>query len=105
DKLAEDGISAEVIDPRTIAPLDMATVLESVNKTGRLIIVDETFQPCGVGAEIAAQVIDQGFDDLDAPIRRLNGAHVPTPYSPPLELAIVPESDDIEQCVRDLLAE
>jgi 2-oxoisovalerate dehydrogenase E1 component len=105
EKLAEDGISAELIDPRTIAPLDMATILESVSKTGRLLIVDETFQPCGVGAEIAAQAVDRGFDDLDAPIRRLNGAHVPTPYSPPLELAIVPESDDIEQSVRELLAE
>lgn len=105
DRLAPEGISAEVIDPRTIAPLDMATILESVHKTGRLLVVDETFQPCGVGAEISAQVIDQGFDDLDAPIRRLNGAHVPTPYSPPLEGAIVPQEGDIEQSIRDLLAE
>lgn len=105
EKLAEAGISAEVIDPRTIAPLDMATILESVQKTGRLLIVDETFQPCGVGAEIAAQVIDNGFDDLDAPIRRLNGAHVPTPYSPSLEDAITLRGDDIEQSIRDLLAE
>ena len=105
EKLAEEGISAEVIDPRTIAPLDMATIMESVHKTGRLLIVDETFQPCGVGAEIAAQVIDEGFDDLDAPIRRLNGAHVPTPYSPTLEHAITPQPDEIEQSIRDLLAE
>ena len=105
EKLAEEGISAEVIDPRTIAPLDMATIMESVHKTGRLLIVDETFQPCGVGAEIAAQVIDEGFDDLDAPIRRLNGAHVPTPYSPTLEHAITPQPDEIEQSMRDLLAE
>jgi 2-oxoisovalerate dehydrogenase E1 component len=79
--------------------------MESVHKTGRLLIVDETFQPCGVGAEIAAQVIDQGFDDLDAPVRRLNGAHVPTPYSPPLEHAITPQPAEIEQSIRDLLAE
>ena len=105
EKLSEEGISAEVIDPRTIAPLDMATIFESVHKTGRLLIVDETFQPCGVGAEIAAQIIDQGFDDLDAPIRRLNGAHVPTPYSPPLEHAITPRPNEIEQSIRDLLAE
>ena len=105
EKLAGEGISAEVIDPRTIAPLDMATTLASVQKTGRLLIVDETFQPCGVGAEIAAQVIDRGFDELDAPIRRLNGAHVPTPYSPSLEQAITPEAADIEQSIRDLLAE
>ncbi len=105
ERLAEEGISCEVIDPRTIAPLDMETVLASVHKTGRLLIVDETFQPCGVGAEISAQVIDRGFDDLDAPIRRLNGAHVPTPYSPTLEEAIVPEAAEIEQSIRDLLAE
>ena len=74
EKLAEEGIAVEVIDPRTIAPLDMETIFESVRKTGRLLIVDETFQPCGIGAEIAAQVIDAGFDDLgradQAPQRR-----------------------------------
>ena len=60
----------------------------SVRKTGRLLIVDEAFAPYGLGAEIAAQVADRGFDDLDAPIRRLNGVHTPTPYSPPLEEAV-----------------
>jgi 2-oxoisovalerate dehydrogenase E1 component len=104
-QLAQEGISAEVVDPRTIAPLDMETILASVHKTGRLLIVDETFQPCGVGAEIAAQVVDQGFDDLDAPIRRLNGAHTPTPYSPTLESAIVPNAQTIAQSIRDLMAE
>ncbi len=104
-ELAGDGVSVEVVDPRTVAPLDMATILESVHKTGRLLVVDETFQPCGIGAEIAAQVVDQGFDDLDAPIRRLNGAHAPTPYSPPLESAIVPNAQSITQAIRDLLAE
>ena len=67
EQLAKEGISVEVIDPRTIAPLDMDTILESVHKTGRLLIVDETFAPCGIGAEIAAQVNERGFDDLDAP--------------------------------------
>jgi len=105
NRLEKDGFSIEVIDPRTIAPLDTDTVLASVHKTGRLLIVDETFQPCGVGAEIAAQVTDKGFDDLDAPIRRLNGVHTPTPYSPPLEAAIVPNVNTIEQALRDLLAE
>lgn len=105
NKLAQDGIAAEVIDPRTIAPLDVDTILASIHKTGRLLIVDETFQPCGVGAEIAAQVVDRGFDDLDAPIRRLNGAHTPTPYSPPLEGAIVPNAETIAQSIRDLMAE
>lgn len=104
-RLEKEGYSIEVIDPRTIAPLDINTILESVHKTGRLLVVDETFQPCGVGAEIAAQVMDKAFDDLDAPIRRLNGVHTPTPYSPPLEAAIVPNAGTIEQAIRDLLAE
>ncbi|MEM7537591.1 MAG: alpha-ketoacid dehydrogenase subunit beta [Chloroflexota bacterium] len=105
ETLAQENISIEIIDPRTIAPLDMATILESVHKTGRLLIVDENFAPCGIGAEIAAQVVDVGFDDLDAPIKRLNGAHTPTPYSPTLEGAIVLSADAIEAAIRDLLAE
>jgi 2-oxoisovalerate dehydrogenase E1 component len=105
DRLAGKGVSVELIDPRTVAPLDTDTVLASVRKTGRLLIVDEAFAPCGVGAEIAAVVIDQGFDDLDAQIRRLNGVHTPTPYSPPLEAAVVPSVDSIAQAIRDLLAE
>ena len=84
EQLAKEGISVEVIDPRTVSPLDTDTILASVKKTGRLLIVDEAFSPCGIGAEIAARVADAGFDDLDAPIRRLNGAFAPTPYSPPL---------------------
>jgi 2-oxoisovalerate dehydrogenase E1 component len=105
DHLAKDAISVELIDPRTVAPLDLETILRSVAKTGRLLIVDETFGPFGIGAEIAAQVADAGFDDLDAPIRRLNGAHTPTPYSPPLEAAVVPNVEMIAQAIRDLAAE
>ncbi|MEP7189075.1 MAG: transketolase C-terminal domain-containing protein, partial [Roseiflexaceae bacterium] len=105
EQLAGEGISVEVIDPRTIAPLDIDTILESVHKTGRLLVVDETFGPFGVGAEIAARVMDLAFDDLDAPVRRLNGAHTPTPYSPPLEAAVVPNTQSIVQAIRDLLAE
>jgi len=105
DELASSGVSVEVIDPRTLAPLDIDTVLESVAKTGRLLIVDEDYAPCGVGAEIAAQVADRGFDDLDAPVRRLNSLHAPVPYSPPLEAALVPTPASIARAVRDLLAE
>ncbi|HEV3078733.1 MAG TPA: pyruvate dehydrogenase complex E1 component subunit beta [Gemmataceae bacterium] len=105
EQLASEGISVEVIDPRTVAPLDGATIARSVAKTGRLLIVDETFAPCGIGAEIAAQIADRGFDDLDAPIRRLNGAHTPTPYSPPLEAAVVPNVEAIALAIRDLRAE
>jgi 2-oxoisovalerate dehydrogenase E1 component len=105
EELAKEGVAVELIDPRTVAPLDIDTVLESVHKTGRLLIVDEAFAPCGVGAEVAARVIERGFDDLDAPIRRLNGAHTPTPYSPPLEAAVVPGVESIVQAVRELVAE
>jgi 2-oxoisovalerate dehydrogenase E1 component len=104
-KLAGEGISVELIDPRTVAPLDIDTILTSVRKTGRLLIVDETFAPCGIGSEIAAQIQEQAFDDLDAPIRRLNGLHTPTPYSAPLEKAAIPQPSQIEQAIRDLMAE
>jgi len=104
-KLAGDGVSLEVIDPRTVAPLDVETILKSVAKTGSLLIADECFAPYGIGAEIAAQIADRGFDDLDAPVRRLNGLHTPTPYSPTLEAAVVPKLDDLLKCVRKLLEE
>jgi len=103
--LAKEGLSVEVIDPRTVAPLDVETILASVAKTGRLLIVDESFAPCGIGAEIAAQMVERGFDQLDAPIRRLNGAHAPTPYSPALEAAVVPDAGSIARAIRDLCAE
>ncbi|MEO2090330.1 MAG: dehydrogenase E1 component subunit alpha/beta, partial [Gemmataceae bacterium] len=105
ETLAKEGVSVEVIDPRTVAPLDTDTIGRSVAKTGRLLVVDEAFAPFGIGAEIAAQVADRHFDDLDAPIRRLNGLHTPTPYSPPLEAAVVPDTAAITQAIRDLLAE
>lgn len=105
DILAKDGVSVEVIDPRSLAPLDMDTILASVHKTGRLLLVDEDYGPFGVGAEIAAQVMARAFDDLDAPVARLNGASAPTPYSPPLEAAVVPNTQTITQAIRDLLAE
>ncbi|MCH2659541.1 alpha-ketoacid dehydrogenase subunit beta [bacterium] len=105
DELAAEGISVEVIDPRTTAPLDMETILASVHRTGRLLIIDETFAPCGIGAEVAAQVVDRAFDDLDAPVRRLNGVQVPTPYSAPLEAAVTPKKEDIARAIRDLIAE
>jgi 2-oxoisovalerate dehydrogenase E1 component len=105
EALATEGIEVEVIDPRTLAPLDVETILESVHRTGRLLIADETYEPCGIGAEIAAQVVARGFDDLDAPIRRLNGLHTPIPYSPPLEQAVVPDVAAVARAIRDLVAE
>lgn len=105
ETLAGEGIAVEVIDPRTVSPLDTATILKSVAKTGRLLILDEAFSPCSLGAEIAAVIADIGFDDLDAPIRRLNGAFAPVPYSPPLEKAVVPQSEQIAEALRELVAE
>jgi 2-oxoisovalerate dehydrogenase E1 component len=103
--LAGEGISVELIDPRTVSPLDSETILKSVRKTGRLLVVDESFGPCGIGAEIAAQLVEIGFDELDAPIRRLNGMHTPTPYSPSLESTVVPGVDEIVRAIRDLAGE
>ncbi|HXT60105.1 MAG TPA: dehydrogenase E1 component subunit alpha/beta [Pirellulales bacterium] len=105
EKLAGRGISVEVVDPRTVSPLDTETILRSVAKTGRLLIVDEEYPPCSVASEIAAQIADRGFDELDAPIKRLNGAFTPTPYSPPLERAVVPGETEIEGAIVELLAE
>jgi len=105
DALEKQGVSVEVIDPRTLAPLDMTTILESLSKTHRLLIVDEDFSPCGAGAEIAARVMEQGFYELDAPVRRLNGPFAPTPYSPPLEAASFPNAQDIIRAAQTLLAE
>jgi pyruvate/2-oxoglutarate/acetoin dehydrogenase E1 component len=105
EELEKDGITVEVIDPRSISPLDIETILESVHKTGRLLVVDEDYGPCGIGAEVAAQVMERGFDDLDAPVMRLNGAFTPIPYSPPLEAAVVPNPTTIARAIRDLLAE
>jgi 2-oxoisovalerate dehydrogenase E1 component len=105
DELTKEGISVELIDPRTITPLDTATILASVKKTGRLLIVDEPPAHCGFSAEIAARVVDEGFNDLDAPIRRVNGAFCPTPYSPELETAVVPQPAEIAAAVRALMEE
>jgi 2-oxoisovalerate dehydrogenase E1 component len=105
EQLASDGISIEIVDPRTVSPLDTETILQSVAKTGRLLVVDEAFGPCSVASEIAAQIADAGFDDLDAPIKRLNGAFTPTPYAPTLENAVVPQVEDVVTAIRALLDE
>jgi len=103
--LAKDGIDAEVIDPRTLAPLDIDTILASVHKTGRLLVVDEDFAPCGVAGEIGMQVMERSFDDLDAPVKRLNGLFCPAPYSTALFDPMVPNAKTIAQAARDLMAE
>jgi len=105
NELAAQGISVEVIDPRTVSPLDTGAILASVRKTGRLLVVDESFGPCGLASEIAAQVAGAGFDDLDAPIRRLHGGFAPTPYSPTLEAAMIPNARTIAAAIRELVNE
>ena len=105
EQLESEGISVELVDPRTVSPLDVDTILQSVAKTGRLLIVDEPPAPCGFAAEVAAQVTDAGFNDLDAPIRRLTGVFTPTPYSPSLEAAVIPTAESIAAAIRDLVKE
>jgi 2-oxoisovalerate dehydrogenase E1 component len=100
----DEGISVEVIDLRTVAPLDVAPVLESVHKTSRLLIAHEAVVPFGIGAEIAATVAREGFWDLDAPIERIGAAATPPPYSPELERAWLPDRDDIAAAIRRLAA-
>ena len=105
EQLAGENISVEIIDPRTVSPLDVDSILQSVAKTGRLLVVDEAFGPCGFASEIAAHVADAGFNDLDAPIKRLHGAFAPTPYAPTLERAVVPDVEQVVQAIRDLMGE
>jgi pyruvate/2-oxoglutarate/acetoin dehydrogenase E1 component len=103
EKLAEEGINVEVIDPRTIVPLDLHAICESVRKTHRVLIVHEARRTCGVGAEIAARIQEHAFDYLDAPIARLTGWDTPVPFSPVLEKAFIPDEDAIASAVRSLL--
>ena len=105
DMLQQENISVELLDPSTISPLDTVTILRSVAKTGRLLIVEETPPAFGLGAEIAAQIADSGFNDLDAPIKRVNGAFAPTPYAPTLEAAVVPTEMDVALAIRELVRE
>lgn len=103
EALAAGGISAEVIDLRTIKPLDAATVLDSVRRTGRLVVVHEASRTCGVGAEVAALVAEQAFDSLKAPVRRLTGPDAPPPASYPLEQMFVPSADAVAEAARTLV--
>ena len=104
EELAAEGISVEVIDLRTVAPLDLAPVLESVDKTSRLLIAHEAVVPFGIGAEIAATVARDGFWTLDAPIERVGAAATPPPYAPELEQAWLPGRADIAAAIRRLVA-
>ena len=100
DELAKLGIDAEVVDLRTIRPMDHATILASVAKTNRIVTVEEGFPVCGIGAEIAAVIMEQGFDLLDAPLIRVTGKDVPMPYAANLEKLALPQVDDIVSAAR-----
>jgi pyruvate dehydrogenase E1 component beta subunit len=100
ESLAEDGISAEVIDPRTYSPLDETTILDSVRKTGRLVIVDESHPRCSLATDIAALAAESAFDALEAPIKRVTGPHAPVPFSPVLEDAYIPNAEKVVAAVR-----
>ncbi len=104
EKLAKEKINVEVIDPRTLVPFDLATILASVEKTGRVVIADETHQSCGVTAEIAARIAETGFDKLKTRIRRVSTLDVPVSYSPPLEEHIGPSESRIIDAVRASVA-
>jgi len=100
--LEAEGISAEVVDPRTTVPLDTSTILASVRKTSRAIVVDEGYRQYGVTAEIAAVIAEGAFDHLDAPVRRLGAMDVPVPFSPVLEDLTVPTAEQVASAAREL---
>jgi pyruvate dehydrogenase E1 component beta subunit len=100
DELGQEGIDVEVIDPKTLAPLDIETIVESVKKTGRLVVAHLAHKVGGVGAEIAQQVSERAFDYLDAPVKRVAAANVPVAASQPLEAALYPDTPDLVAACR-----
>lgn len=102
EELEKQNVSVEVIDPRTIRPLDIETIIKSVKKTNRLVIVEESHSFCGVASEITAQVQEKAFDYLDAPIKRLSGVDAPMPYAKNLERLALPDSDRVVKAVKEV---
>lgn len=102
EELEKDGVSCEVIDPRTIRPLDINTIIESVKKTNRVVVAEESHAFCGVGAEISAEIHERAFDYLDAPVKRVSGADVPMPYAKNLERLAIPDVEQIVAAVREV---
>ena len=102
EQLEKLGISCEVIDPRTIRPLDIGAIVESVKKTNRVVVAEESHPFCGVGAEISIEITERAFDYLDAPVKRVSGADVPMPYAKNLEDLAIPNVDQIVAAVREV---
>ncbi len=103
EQLEGEGISVEVIDPRTVSPLDIDTIVTSVKKTGRLVVSHQAYEQGGIGGEIIARVVDAAFDYLDAPPQRVCGKNVPVPYAQSLEREAIPYSDDIVEAIRRIM--
>ena len=104
DAAEELGEDVEVIDLRSLCPLDTEAILASARKTGKVLVAHEATRSCGVGAEVAALITEHAFEHLDAPVRRLTAPDVPIPFSPPLEQAVLPQPDDMREAIRELLA-
>jgi pyruvate dehydrogenase E1 component beta subunit len=102
-QLADEGISIEVVDLCSLRPLDRETVCASVRKTSRAVVLEDDWLSYGVGAEISATLMEGAFDYLDAPVRRVAAAEVPLPYAKPLELAALPDANDLIKVIRELL--
>jgi pyruvate dehydrogenase E1 component beta subunit len=102
ETLEKEGIEIDLIDPRTTSPLDEDTILESVERTGRLVIVDEATPRCSIATDIAALVADKAFEALKAPIRRVTAPHTPVPFAPSLEKLYIPSPEKIAAAVRDV---
>jgi len=100
--LAKEGIECELIDPRTTSPLDEDTILDSVERTGRLVVVDEATPRCNMAADIAALVADKAFAALKAPVRRVTAPHTPVPFAPALEKLYIPSPERIATAIRDV---
>ncbi|MEK6228281.1 MAG: alpha-ketoacid dehydrogenase subunit beta [Actinomycetota bacterium] len=99
-----DGASIEVLDLRTLCPLDRDGILESVRKTSKVVVLHEATRSCGVGAEVCSLIAEEAFEDLDGPVVRVTAPDVPIPFSPPLERAVLPQVDDVKEACRELLA-
>jgi acetoin:2,6-dichlorophenolindophenol oxidoreductase subunit beta len=105
EQLSKKGIEVEIIDPRSLSPLDKNTILSSVEKTNRLIVIDEANPRCSIATDIAAIVADEGFDLLDSPIKRITAPHTPVPFSPPLEDLYLPTPEKVIKTVSELLGD
>ena len=104
DSLAEEGITCDLVGPRTTSPLDEETILESVEATGRLIVVDESPPRCGLTADISAMVAQKAFSSLKAPIQQVTAPHTPVPFAPELERAYLPDVEKVKAAIRTTLA-